>query len=233
VYVAFPFDLQNGRIVFEAQGGAVTPGSDQIPGSASDWNTIQTYAAARNVGGQILVASDEAPLMMFGEINLGKFRRHAKVDHPAMYSWVLNNYWTTNFLASQEGEIRWTYALTSTSDTTNLAATKFGWNTRYPMVSRVIPAGKRTAAAASASLFAMDAGTATLVAAVPSADGSVMIQLREVNGKQTTIGFPGKFGSRKIKFVRLSDVLGGDHGLVNSPLVLKPYQVVFARVVLE
>jgi alpha-mannosidase len=232
-YVAFPFDLPNGRVVFEAQGGAVTPGVDQIPGSASDWNTVQTYAAARITGGQIVISSEEAPLMMFGGINLGMFRRQAKVDRPAMYSWVLNNYWTTNFLASQEGEIRWSYSLTSSSDTTNLAATKFGWNTRFPMVSRVIPAGKKTASPGWASLFPVETGSAALVAASPSADGSVLMQFREVNGNQTAISFPERFGRRKVKFVRLSDVLGGDHGLAKSPLALKPHQVVFVKMILE
>ncbi len=48
---------------------------------------------------------DTRLLSHFGEINTGKFQPAAKPGKPHIFSWVLNNYWTTNFLASQEGEL--------------------------------------------------------------------------------------------------------------------------------
>ena len=53
-YVAFPINLQNAHIVYEAQGGLVTPGVNQLPGSSSDWHTIQNFAAVKNSKGQII-----------------------------------------------------------------------------------------------------------------------------------------------------------------------------------
>ncbi len=141
VYVAFPFALEQGTLQFEAQGGLVQPGENQIPGTATDWNTVQNFAALRSPAGQIVLVSDEIPLMQFGGINTGRFKPGAKPETQQIYSWVLNNYWTTNFRSSQEGEMSWSYALTSSRDASNSFATQFGWGVRVPFVSRVLPKG--------------------------------------------------------------------------------------------
>ena len=57
VYVAFPFAPREGQIVYEAQGGIVRPGLDQIPGSSSDWQTVQNFLAVRHPQGQIVWGS--------------------------------------------------------------------------------------------------------------------------------------------------------------------------------
>ena len=48
VYISFPFQLEAGKLAFEAQGGVVYPGKNQLEGSSSDWNTIQNFASVRN-----------------------------------------------------------------------------------------------------------------------------------------------------------------------------------------
>jgi len=97
VYVAFPFHAPDSKMLYEAQGGLVTPGEDQIPGSASDWQTVQSFLAVRSAGGQIITGSEQAPLVQLGDFNLGKWQRVARVEKPHLYSWVMNNYWFTQF----------------------------------------------------------------------------------------------------------------------------------------
>ena len=87
VYVAFPFQQPDFKVVYEAQGGYVTPGENQIPGSASDWQTVQNFISLRNPEGQILYGSSEAPLVQLGEINLGKWQEIASVKKPHIFSW--------------------------------------------------------------------------------------------------------------------------------------------------
>ncbi|MCC6490963.1 MAG: hypothetical protein IT364_25975, partial [Candidatus Hydrogenedentes bacterium] len=119
IYVAFPFALADSEVWYEAQGGMVRPGKDQIPRSASDWQTIQNFIAVRGPGNQIIFGSSEAPLVQFGGLNYGKWQEMAAVEKPHVYSWVMNNYWFTNFRASQEGEFKWSYYITSTNDISN------------------------------------------------------------------------------------------------------------------
>ena len=53
VYVTLPFQSPDAKLLYEGQGGLVTPGETQIPGSASDWQTIQSFLSVRNAAGQI------------------------------------------------------------------------------------------------------------------------------------------------------------------------------------
>ncbi|MFH1741911.1 MAG: glycoside hydrolase family 38 C-terminal domain-containing protein [bacterium] len=186
VYVSFPFSCPDGTIVYEAQGGLVTPGKDQIPGSSSDWQTVQNFISVRNPNGQILIGSNEIPLVQFGDINLGKWQEIATVKKPHIFSWILNNYWFTNFRASQEGEIKWSYYLTSIPNTDNVSATRFGWGARIPLVPRVLPSSVKGQSdyPLSMSTLAVDAPNVVLVDAKPAKyTGGVVLHFRELDGK--------------------------------------------------
>jgi hypothetical protein len=196
VYVAFPFRLDHARHVVEVAGGTMVAGRDQVTGSASDWMGIQNFVALRGDSGQIVYVSPEIPLVQLGGINLGKFHRvpdptptpspngEGSQGEGAIYSWVLNNYWTTNFLASQEGELKWSYEVTSGPDPSNTLATRFGMENRVPFLSRVFPASARPdSVLMPRSFFNSSVGNLVLVSARPAAGGQGMIlHLRETAG---------------------------------------------------
>jgi len=52
LYITFPFQLPDSRIVFETIGGALTLG-EQLPGSSSDWNVAQNFVSVKGANGQI------------------------------------------------------------------------------------------------------------------------------------------------------------------------------------
>ncbi|MCB0547964.1 MAG: hypothetical protein KDD19_10290 [Phaeodactylibacter sp.] len=188
VYVAFPFGLPGGKLGFEAQGGIVYPGENQLEGTASDWNTIQNFAFARNEEAQIVLGSSDVPLVQFGAINTGRFYYLHQPETTHLYSWVLNNYWTTNFKASQEGELKWSYYLTSSDGHSNALATRFGWGSRVPLLTRVFPAGEKEAAATARSWMEVSAPNVLLVAARPGEGGNgVLLQFRETEGKEAAL----------------------------------------------
>ncbi|MEI7980690.1 MAG: glycoside hydrolase family 38 C-terminal domain-containing protein, partial [Bacteroidota bacterium] len=195
VYVAFPFTLPGSELVYEVAGGTVVPGKDQVEGSASDWNGIQNFVAVRSRSHQIVFVSPEIPLVQLGDLNLGKFTRIGNLTSPIAYplspvifSWVLNNYWTTNFLASQEGELKWTYQITSCRDTSIFFATRFGWSNRIPMLTRVSQGGKPESDLTPRSFLGLSTGNLLMVSIRPSDDGNGLImQLREIAGKQDSI----------------------------------------------
>jgi alpha-mannosidase len=106
-----------------------------------------------------------------------------------IYSWVLNNYWTTNFLASQEGELKWTYQVASMDDPSNAIATRFGMENRIPFLNRVFPAATNPdSLLIPGSFFASTQNNLLLVSARPSAnDNSIILQMREPTGKADSI----------------------------------------------
>ena len=63
VYIAFPFEIEDGKIHLDVPGGSIEAGVDQIPGSSNDWYTVQ------NAESQVVMGSQEIPLMQFGAIS--------------------------------------------------------------------------------------------------------------------------------------------------------------------
>jgi hypothetical protein len=231
VYVAFPFAPRTGQIAYEGQGGMVRPGQDQIPGSASDWQTVQNFLAVRHAEGQIVWGSAGAPLVQLGEINLGKWQPVTQVAQPHVYSWVMNNYWFTNFRPAQEGDFRWSYFLTSTRDRGNAAATRFGWTSRVPLASRVLPPLKsgRSTAPLARSLVSIDVPNVVVVDTRPAGSRAVVLQLREVAGQATTLDLGNVITWAEITSAAEVNALGNaiEDGI--ESLVLKPYDVRFVE----
>jgi alpha-mannosidase len=224
-YVAFPFAMKDGKLVYEAQGGLAYPGENQLPGTTTDWNTSQNFAALRSPQGQIVLVSEEIPLMQFGGINTGRFQKDAKPASGQIYSWVLNNYWTTNFRSAQEGEMTWRYAITSGKDASNDLATRFGWGTRIPFVSRVLPAHaeKRNGTTVRSAWPFVPAPV--LLVSVRPADEGVILHLRETGGKPVTLTVAAEWKDLKMEE---TDALGTHLRTVTS-VSFKPYEVKFVR----
>ena len=188
IYVSFPFRLEKAKLYFDVQGGVVSSGENQLEGTASDWNTVQNFVTARNDKAQFIVGSDQIPLFQMGGINTGQYQYKKSYQLPHVYSWVTNNYWTTNFRASQEGELRWSYFLTSSDDVSNTAATRFSWGSRIPIYARVTPAGKANNRPTSYSAFKFTWDNLLMTSATPSIDnGYVLINVRELDGKSTPL----------------------------------------------
>lgn len=142
VYVAFPFELNNGVTLCDVAGGEMTAGTGQIEGSSTDWTSVQDYVAICNDSVQVVMTSPEIPLYQFGDLNLGKFQKKYTPQSTRLYSWVLNNYWITNFLASQTGELTWSYQITSSADVSPSFRKNFGNSQRIPLPGRILlPAG--------------------------------------------------------------------------------------------
>ena len=189
IYVAFPFKLDNAKLLFDVQGGIVSSGENQLIGSASDWNTVQNFVTARNDQAQFVVGSNLIPMFQMGGICTGQFQRKKTYEFPHVYSWVTNNYWHTNFRATQEGELHWSYYLTSDNDISNTFATRFGWGSRVPIYARVMPEGKsNNNMPMNYSSFHFSKDNVLMTSATPSIDkGYILINVRELDGKPTPL----------------------------------------------
>ncbi len=89
------------------------PGIEQLPGSSSDWHCIQHWADFSNEEFGVTWVALDAPLVQFSQINTGKWQKHLELKNPTVFSWIMNNYWFTNFKASQGGKLTFRYSLTT------------------------------------------------------------------------------------------------------------------------
>ena len=181
-YVAFPFTGR--RLTFDVQGGFVRPGENQLEGTASEWNTIQHFVSARADGYQVLLSSKEVPLVQLGHMLDGPFEYVKHYDRPHVYSWVTNNYWVTNFRASQEGEMQWHYTLTSRQDNGNTEALRFALGDRVQAYARVLPVGTKDNRSMESSFLTVE-DDALIVTSISPAQkkGYVILQVRETSGR--------------------------------------------------
>ncbi len=230
IYIAFPFDLKDGRIYCEVQGGVMEAGVDQIPGSANDWNTVQNFAAVRNDKTQLILGSPGVPLMQFGAINTGRYQAGAKPASTKIYSWPMNNYWTTNFNADQRGEFRWRYYFTSTDDTSDSFATRFGWGARVPFPVRVLPAGKPGKSEARSPVMTGVPANVLVVQMRPLNNRhEVLMQLRELDGQPSEIML--KNGDHPMHIERtdaLGNVLVPD--AQKESVKIQPFENIFVKI---
>ncbi len=227
IYIAFPFILDNGVLSFDVQGGEIRAGIDQIPGSSNDWNTVQNYARLSDGQQQIMLSSQEIPLMQFGAINLGRFEAGATPATGHIFGWPMNNYWVTNFNAEQRGGIDWVYSMGSTSRASQDEATRFGWNNRVPFLSRVFPGGGKGDKHWSLSVIEGWPDNILLVSARPSEVGnSCTLHIRETSGRNADMSSLKLMNGQQMSINEVNVL--GEVTAQGSP-ALQPYETKFIR----
>ena len=230
VYVSFPFNLPDGKIYYDVPGGTIEAGVDQIPGSSNDWNNMQNFSTVRNTQGQVIMGSQEVSLMQYGGFNCGRFQAGATPETTNMYSWPMNNYWTTNFNADQHGEFEWTYFLTSSNDNSIEFATKFAWGNRIPLPTRVLQPGKpESQKKKTASVMEILPDNLLLVNMRPvDGENAVMLQMREIGGKQAIFDAKSSIITGAMRF-GVCDANGSLIGQTGQ-IVFKPWENKFIKI---
>lgn len=228
IYIAFPYEVEEGKIHLDVPGGNIEAGVDQIPGSSNDWYTVQNFATARSERSQVVMGSPEIPLMQFGAINTGRYEAGAVPQSTNMYSWPMNNYWVTNFNADQMGELQWSYFITSSTDNSIGYATRFAWENRIPFLTRVLQADERsTAGFPAASLLKIVPQNLLLVNMRPvEGERAVMLQLREIDGKPAR--FEATSDKITIQSIEERDVVGAS--ISDASLDFAPWENKFIKI---
>ena len=190
VYFAFPFKCEGGKFVFEIADGIMRPEVDQLPRSVRDWYTVQNWVELSGPDSTTVWAPIEAPLVQFGDVNTGKWLQKLEILNPWLYSYAMNNYWMTNFKASQGGPATFRYALTSRSGGADVVqSTRFGWEVHTPILASWIPEDSQgTLDSGTGSFFEVDQPNVIIQAVKMAEDGKGMIiRLREIAGAGTAV----------------------------------------------
>ena len=231
LYVAMPFSLKGGSVVFDVPGGQVTPVSGQLPRSSFAWNTVQNYVSVRNDDAQILVSCPKVPLYLLGGLMDRPYETPAADRSTHVYSWVMNNYWTTNFKAAQDGEFCWDYYLTSLKGHSNADAAAFGQAHRVPLIARVVPAARAdNGNALSGSLLSTGRHNLLLfsLSVIPDGSGDLLVGVRETDGERTELRLLGENG-KPIPFT-CTDVLGQGSAAASTGVWMAPFASQFVRI---
>jgi hypothetical protein len=126
----------------------IRPESDQIPGSCKDFFCVQNSVDISNQDYGLSWVSLDAPL-----IEIGKITDEAAIEKgvrawrttiepsQTIYSYAMNNYWHTNYKASQEGAVTLRYALRPHKGFEAAAIKKFGLERSQPLIAAAAEGG--------------------------------------------------------------------------------------------
>jgi hypothetical protein len=127
-YFAFPFAAQDPRFRYEIQNGVVDPASDLYPGAGHEWYSVQHWVSVLDKSGVTgTVMPLDAPLVTLGEINRGLWPAVFAAKTSTVFSYIMNNYWFTNYRASQGGSFQFRYVITSDRDYDPVELSRQGW----------------------------------------------------------------------------------------------------------
>jgi hypothetical protein len=196
VYFAFPFRLSPPELAYQIQNAWVRPNADQLPGACRDWFATQGAVVARDGGISIAWSSPDAPLITLTDINRGAWLKHLDLNNGHVFSYVMNNYWFTNYRASQGGDFTFRYFLTSGPGFSAAELARFSGETRSPLVpynrydlgNAHFQTGERRMAAAEGSFLRMDGDHVELSAFKEAEDGNgYILRLRETAGQNGAV----------------------------------------------
>jgi hypothetical protein len=81
----------------------------------------------------------DASLASFGDINRGEWPEAFRPKTATLFSYVMNNYWHTNYRVGQGGDLTFRYVMTSADRLDQAALSRLGWESmKQPTLDAVI-----------------------------------------------------------------------------------------------
>lgn len=139
-YIAFPLAGDHPEFRYETQNGWVDPAHDELAGGSREWYAVNHWAAMTSDGVTTAVLPEGAPLVAFGGIVRGKWPAEFRPKSASMFSWIMSNYWDTNFASSQGGELTLHYSLVSGPQFDGPGLTRMGWESMTRLESDPVQA---------------------------------------------------------------------------------------------
>jgi alpha-mannosidase len=189
VYFAFPINIRQPEFKYEIQSATVNPAKDMVPGAGLEWFSSQNWVSVNEPGLSVSLINKDSFLWTFGDIVRGTWPTEFGRRGSTIFSYVMNNYWNTNYVAAQGGDFLFRYVLTSASALDEAALSRSGWSETTPLeriliksqdqtfpVQRTLPAGQMS--------FLQTDNTAVLSTwkLAESGEGTVL-RLIELSGK--------------------------------------------------
>ena len=110
MYLVFGLAMARGRCRFESMGSIVEADAEQLPGSGRDFFSVQRWIDLSENQHGLTIVTPDVPLWMVGELAFGHLLEQLQKTSK-LIAWPINNYWDTNFPASQSGRLEFRFVL--------------------------------------------------------------------------------------------------------------------------
>jgi alpha-mannosidase len=133
VYFAFPFAMSKPEFRYEIQTGTVDPEKDMYPGAGHEWFSVQHWVSVQQDGVSGTVMPLDSSLVTLGDINRGAWPLTFGERPGSIFSYVMANYYDTNYRAEQGGHFHFRYVFTSGPSTDAPKLSQMGWQEMTPL----------------------------------------------------------------------------------------------------
>jgi alpha-mannosidase len=181
VHIAFAFNVAKGVVRMDIPWAVARPEDDQINGACKNWFTVQRWVDVSNDAYGVTWATVDAPLVEVGSITAETPWIKTLAPSQTLYSYVMNNYWHTNYRDSQEGPTTFRYVLKPhAGGFDGAAAARFGIECSQPL----IPIPVAPDAPARPSLLRVEPAGVIVATLKPSEDRkAIIVRLFGASGK--------------------------------------------------
>jgi alpha-mannosidase len=161
--------------------------TDQFAGACRDWYAAQHFLSVSDANAAVAWTALDSPLVTLQDINRGQWYDRLKIENGNVFAYVFNNYWWTNYKASQGGPLTFRFSMTSARRLDDIEAKQFGESVQDPFVCELVKAKPGGKPAESRNCVAV-AGSGLVLQAVKPArfTNGTVICLREMAGKSTS-----------------------------------------------
>ncbi len=195
-YIAFPLAAQHPEFRYETQNGWVDPAHDELAGGSREWYAVNHWAAMTSDGATMAIVPADAPLVCFGDIVRGTWPAEFHPRSGTIYSWIMSNYWDTNFASSQGGDFEFHYSFLSTPGFDGPVLTRQGWEAMTTLESNPVhpnPSAS-TLPRGSAGFLSIDNPGVVLTAWKLAEDGNgSILRLDDISGKGEAVHIGSSF----------------------------------------
>lgn len=141
VHFGYPFAVPDGQVRIDGAWAIIRPDEDQLEGANRNCFSAQRWVDVSNRDFGITLATIDAPLVELGAVHAEEWdlerSRPWLRDLPrtqTVYSYVMNNYWHTNYRAYQEGPVRFRYSLRPHGKFDPAETKRFGIERSQPLI---------------------------------------------------------------------------------------------------
>jgi len=230
VHFAFPFNVPGGDVRLNLAWDWYLAGEEQLPGSNFNYNTISRWVDVSNENQGVCMVSQDAPLVELEDISMDVLsygEKDGQGSTQTLYSYVMNNYWETNYLAAQPGEVSFRYSLFPHEGFDPVFNMKRSLELTQPLI--VVPAS--TNPGLPVSLINIDNQNVLLTAIIPGEDNSYFL-LRAYNPTDTDqeVHFSWKVISSLAVTFSSCGLAGENPVPITRPFVIKAHDFQTIRV---
>ncbi len=189
VHFGFPFAVPQGVVRIDLGFAVIRPEADQLPGSCKDYYSAQRWVDVSNQDYGVTMTVAEAPLVEVGGLHseLPSPRdvawRTTQWSSPRLASYVMNNYWHTNYKADQEGASTFHYSLLPHGIYHQADAVRLGIERSQPLIVHQVSEGEKRVS----PLFDVTPGGVIVSSVKPDSSGrGLLVRLFNAGGMPDT-----------------------------------------------